>query len=82
MLERVDGEGATSSQLAVLRVCIDKGALDIRSWAERRLRAMQEKVRECLRLDNSCLVLVGEQEREMGGEELPADLFGCGAYGL
>ena len=49
MLERVDGEGATSSQLAVLRVCIDKGALDIRSWAERRLRAMQEKVRECLR---------------------------------
>jgi hypothetical protein len=82
MLERVVWEGATSSQLAVLRVCVDKGVLDIQSWAERKLHAMQERVRECLCLDSSCLVLLGDQEREMGGEELPADLFGCGAYGL
>ena len=82
MLARVVGEGAASSQPAVLKVCVDKGALDIRSWAEQKLCAMQERVRECLCLDSSCLVLLGDQEREMGGEELPADLFGCGAYGL
>ena len=43
---------------------------------------LQEKVRECMRMDGSCLVLLGDQEQEMEGEELPADLFGCGAYGL
>ena len=82
MLERVVGEGAASSQPAVLKVCVDTGALDIRRWAEQKLRAMQEKVRECMRLNSSCLVLLGDQERKMGGEELPADLFECGAYGL
>ena len=82
MLERVVEEGAASSQPAVLQVCIDRGALDIRRWPEQKLRAMQEKVRECMRMDGSCLVLLGDQKREMEGEELLADLFGCGAYGL
>ena len=82
MLERLVGDGAGSSQRAVYRVCADKGVLEIRSWAERRLRDMQEQVRECLLQDSSCLVLLGDQEREMGGEELPADLFRCGAYGF
>ena len=84
MLEQVVGEGAASSQLAVLRVCVNKGALDIQSSAEQslRLHAMQEKVLECLRLDSSCLVLLGDQEQEMGGEELLADLFRCRVYGF
>ena len=51
-------------------------------WAERKLHAMREQVRECLLQDSSCLVLLGDQEREMGGEELPADLFRCGAFGF
>ena len=82
MLEQVVGVGAALNQPAVLQVCINKGALDIRRWAEQKLRAMQEKVRECMRVDGSCLVLLGDQEREMEGEQLPADLFGCGEYGL
>ena len=82
MLQRIMGDGAASSQPAVLRVCVDKGVLDIRSWAEQKLHAMQERVRDCLRQDSSCLVLLGDQEREMGEEELPADLFRCGAYGF
>ena len=82
MLERVIGEDVASSQPAVLKVCIDKGALDIRRWAERKLRVMQEGVSECMRQDGPCLVLLGDQEREMGGEELPADLLEYGAYGL
>ena len=48
MLERFVGDGAVSSQQAVLRVCVNKGVLEIRSWAERRLHAMREQVRECL----------------------------------
>ena len=75
MLERFVGDGAVSSQQAVLQVCVDKGVLEIQSWAERKLHAMREQVRECLLQDSSCLVLLGDQEREMGGEELPADLF-------
>ena len=59
-----------------------QGYLEHSGLAEQKLRAMQKKVRKCLRLDSSCLVLLGDQEREMGGEELPADLFECGAYGL
>ena len=82
MLERSVGEGAISSQQAVLQVCDDKGVLEIRSWAERRLHAMREQVRECLLQDSSCVVLLGDQEREMGGGELPADLFRCGVYGF
>ena len=82
MLEQSVGEGAASSQQAVLRVCNDKGVLGIRSWAEQRLHAMREQVRECLLQDSSCLVLLGDQEREMGGRELPADLFRFGAYGF
>ena len=82
MLEGLLGEGATSSQPAILRVCVDKGALDIRSWAERKLRALREQVTECMRRDESCLVLLGDEEREAEGEELPADLFEYGAYGL
>ena len=57
MLEQVVGVGAALNQPAVLQVCINKGALDIRRWAEQKLRAMQEKVRECMRVDGSCLVL-------------------------
>jgi hypothetical protein len=82
MLERSVGEGAISSQQAVLQICDDKGVLEIRSWAERRLHAMREQVREYLLKDNSCVVLLGDQEREMGGGELPADLFRCGVYGF
>ena len=43
---------------------------------------MREQVRECLLQDSSCVVLLGDQEREMGGGELPADLFRCGVYGF
>ena len=43
---------------------------------------MQERVTECMRLDDSCLVLLGDEEQEAGGEELPVDLFEYGAYGL
>ena len=43
---------------------------------------MREQVREYLLKDNSCVVLLGDQEREMGGGELPADLFRCGVYGF
>ena len=82
MLERMVGEGAASSQPAILKVSVDKGVSEIRRWAEQRLRAMQEKVRECMSVDGSCLVLLGDQEREMEGEELPADLFRCRAYSL
>ena len=82
MLESLLGEDAASSQPAVLRVCVDKGVLEIRTWAERKLRAMQERVTEFMRMDGSCLVLLGDEEREAGGEELPADLFEYGAYGL
>ena len=82
MLERSVAEGAASSQQAVLQVCDDKGVLDIRSWVEQRLHAMREQVRECLLQDSSCIVLLGDQEREMGGGELPADLFRCGVYGF
>jgi hypothetical protein len=82
MLEQSVGEGAASSQQAVLQVCNDKGVLGIRSWAEQRLHAMRERVRECLLQDSSCLVLLGDQEREMGGGELLADLFRCGVYGF
>ena len=82
MLERIVGEGAASSQPAILKVCIKKGALDIRCWAEQKLLAMQEKVRDCMSVNGSCLVLLGDQEREMEGEELPADLFRCRVYSL
>jgi len=82
MLESLLGEDAASSQPAVLRVCINKGVLDVRAWAERKLRDMQERVNECVRLNSSCLVLLGDEEREAGGEELPADLFEYGVYGL
>ena len=82
MLEQVVGVGAALSQPAVLKACVSKGALGIWRWAEQKLRAMQGKARECMRLDSSCLVLLGDQEQEIGGEELPADLFGCGAYGV
>ena len=82
MLERLVGDGAVSSRQAVHQVCADKGVLEIRSWAERRLRDMQEQVRERLLRDSSCLVLLGDREREMGGGELPADLFQCGAFGF
>jgi hypothetical protein len=82
MLERLVGDGAGSSQQAVHRVCADKGVLENRRWAERRLRDMQEQVREYLLQDSSCLVLLGDQEWEMGGGELPADLFKCGAFGF
>ena len=43
MLRRSVGEGAVSSQQAVLQVCNDKGVLEIRSWAERRLHAMRSR---------------------------------------
>ena len=76
------GEGAALSQPAVLKVCVDKGALDIQSWAEQKLCVMQEKVCEYMCMDSSCLVLLGDQEWELEGEELPADLFRCGVYGL
>ena len=82
MLEHVVGEGAASSQQAVLKVCVNKGALDIWSWVEQKLHAMQEQVSEYMCLDSSWLVLLGDQEQELGGEELLADLFGCGAYSL
>ena len=82
MLERIVGEGAASGQPAILKVCVNKDTLHIRHWAEQKRHAMRENVRECMRQDDSCLVLLGDQEREMEGDELPADLFGCGAYGL
>ena len=82
MLEQMVGEGAASSRQAILKVCVDKDTLGIRCWAEQKLLAMQKKVRECMSVDGSCLVLLGDQEQEMEGDELPADLFGCGAYGL
>ena len=77
MLERAVGEGAASSQPAVLQVWIGKDVLGIRCWAERNLNVMQEKVRECMCMDDSCLVLLGDQEREMEGEELPAGCVGA-----
>ena len=82
MLDRMVGEGAASHRSAILKVCVDKDTLGIRCWAEQKLFAMQEKVRECMSGDSSCLVLLGDQEREMERDELPADLFGCRAYGL
>ena len=75
-------EGAVSSQPAILKVCADKDALGIQRWAEQQLFAMQKKVRECMSVDDSSLVSLGDYEQEMEGDELPADLFGCGVYGL
>ena len=82
MLTGLLGEDAAASLPAVLQVCVDKDVLGIRAWAERKLRAMQEQVTKHVSLDNSCLVLLGDEEQEAGGEELPADLFEYGAYGL
>ena len=82
MLEQTIGAEAESYRPAIVQVCKDKCTLEVRCWAERKLSDMRRRVRGHIESGDSCLVLLEDRERVVEGDELPADLFSCGVYGL